>query len=312
MTNESRSAIPHSTPERLVDALNGVFGKQIDNRAVHAKGVVLEGSFMPNPAASGLSMAPHLQKTIVPITVRFSDFAGVPTIPDTDPNATPRGMALKFHLPDGSETDIVAHSFNGFPSKASDDFRLLLIAVAASGPDAPAPKPVDAFFGQHPEAKAFFAGLPPPPVSYATLAYFGVNSFRFINAKGEATIGRYRIEPVAGAHFLDAAQIADAGHDYLIHEIGHRVTDDPVRFRLVAQIAAKDDAIDDPSIAWPDTRERIELGEIVITRLLADSAEAERRLMFQPIALPPGIEPADPMIKDRGDAYPVSYQRRHG
>ena len=29
-----------STPAALVDALNGVFGKQTDNRAVHAKGIV--------------------------------------------------------------------------------------------------------------------------------------------------------------------------------------------------------------------------------------------------------------------------------
>ena len=312
MANQPHGAIPHPTPDQLVDALNGVFGRQTDNRAVHAKGIVLEGSFMPDPSASSLSRAPHLQKTIVPLTVRFSDFAGVPNIPDTDPNATPRGMALKFHLPDGAETDIVAHSFNGFPSKTSVDFRLLLNAVAASGPNAPAPKPLDLFFAQHPEARAFFAGLPPPPVSYATLPYFGVNSFTFINAEGRATVGRYRIEPLAGVHFLDAEQIAAAQSDYLIHEIGHRVAEDPVRFRLVAQIAGEDDVIEDPSIAWPDSREKVDLGEIVITRVVDDSTKAQRQLMFTPTNLTPGIEPADPMIQDRGDAYPVSYQRRHG
>ena len=37
-----------STPAELVDALNGVFGKQTDNRAVHAKGIVLEGKFTPS------------------------------------------------------------------------------------------------------------------------------------------------------------------------------------------------------------------------------------------------------------------------
>jgi catalase len=37
----------------------------------------------------------------VPVVVRFSDFAGVPSIPDTDPRASPRGMAIKFKLPDG-------------------------------------------------------------------------------------------------------------------------------------------------------------------------------------------------------------------
>ncbi|HUC03577.1 MAG TPA: catalase, partial [Methyloceanibacter sp.] len=89
-----------SLPTELIDALNAVFGKQTDNRAVHAKGIVLEGKFTPSAEAAALSKAPHLQAgATVPVTVRFSDFAGVPAIPDTDPNASPRGMAVKFHLP---------------------------------------------------------------------------------------------------------------------------------------------------------------------------------------------------------------------
>ena len=47
------------TPAQLVDALNAVFGKQTDNRAVHAKGVVLEGKFTPSPETASLSKAPH-------------------------------------------------------------------------------------------------------------------------------------------------------------------------------------------------------------------------------------------------------------
>jgi hypothetical protein len=59
------------TPAQLVDALNALFGKQTDNRA----------------------------------------FAGVPAIPDTDPKASPRGLAVKFHLPEGTDTDLVTHSY---------------------------------------------------------------------------------------------------------------------------------------------------------------------------------------------------------
>jgi catalase len=122
-----------STPAELVDALNDVFGKQTDNRAVHAKGVVLEGKFIPSPEAASLSKAPHLQAgTTVPITIRFSDFAGVPAIPDTDPNASPRGMAVKFHLPDGSDSDLVMHTYNGFPTATADEFRQLLIVLSLS------------------------------------------------------------------------------------------------------------------------------------------------------------------------------------
>jgi hypothetical protein len=38
-------------------------------------------------------------------------FAGVPAIPDTDPKASPRGLAVKFHLTEGTDTDLVTHSY---------------------------------------------------------------------------------------------------------------------------------------------------------------------------------------------------------
>ena len=125
----------HSTPEQLVDALNGVFGKQqLGVRAVHAKGINLKGEFRPSSSASEVSKAPHLQQISVPIRVRFSDFTGFPNIADTDKLASPRGMAIKVHLPDGSATDLVAHSFNGFPAATVDEFRELLVALGSSGP----------------------------------------------------------------------------------------------------------------------------------------------------------------------------------
>ena len=38
----------NSTPAELVDALNLVFGKQTYGRAVHAKGIVMRGRFLPS------------------------------------------------------------------------------------------------------------------------------------------------------------------------------------------------------------------------------------------------------------------------
>jgi catalase len=300
-----------STPAELVDALNGVFGKQTDNRAVHAKGVVLEGKFTPSPSAATISKAPHLQQTAVPVTVRFSDFAGVPTIPDTDANASPRGMAVKFKLPDGSDTDLVMHSYNGFPTATADEFRQLLIALAASGPNAPKPIPLEKFFETHPIAKTFLTAEKPAPVSYATLLYFGVNSFKFTNAKGDSTIVRYQMEPVGDAQYLTKKQLAAAGPNYLVDEIRERVADGPVRMKLQVQVAEAGDKIEDPSIAWPDSRKTVELGVIEIDKVDPDSDAAQRALLFIENKVPAGIEPADPMITARSEAYPVSFARRH-
>lgn len=196
----------------------------------------------------GLSCrAPHFQKA-VPLTVRFSDFAGIPTIADTDALANPRGLALKFHLPDGTETDLVTHSFNGFPTATADEFRQLTLALATSGPDAAKPTPAERYLAAHPIAKAFLESQQPPPVSYATLTYFGVNSFKFTNAEGKASFGRYRIVPQAGNQFLSAEKVANAAPGYLADEIRRRVARGPVRFSVRVQLPEPGDKIDDPRL----------------------------------------------------------------
>jgi catalase len=247
----------------------------------------------------------------VPVTVRFSDFAGVPTIPDTDPNASPRGFAVKFHLPDGTDTDLVTHSYNGFPTATAEEFRDLLLALAASGPDAPKPTPLEKFFETHPIAKTFLTAEKPAPVSFGTLPYFGVNTFKFTNAKGDVTYVRFQLQPEAGAQYLTKGQLAAVGPNYLREEIVKRVGEGPVRFKYVAQIAEQGDKLDDPSIAWPDDRKTVELGTIEVEKAVADSDAAQRALLFIENALPPGIEPEDPMINIRSQAYAISFARRH-
>jgi catalase len=299
-----------SLPEELVDAFNGVFGVHPSMRSNHPKGLVLEGTFTPAASAASVSKAAHLQKkkAPVPVTVRFSAGSGQPSVPDT--SQMPRGMAVKFSLPDGSKTDLVVLSFNGFPVATAEEFRDFLLAVGASGPDAPKPTAIETFLASHPAAKNFVESPKPQPVSYATLPYFGINSFKFTNAKGGVTFGRYQLRPVAGEHFLTQEQLGTAEPDYLSTEIRERVRRGPAKFKLVLQVAQKDDKIDDPTIAWPDSRRQIELGTITITKALADSQTAEKKLLFMPGALVPGIEPADPMIAARSASYIVSLSRR--
>ncbi|HMU31596.1 MAG: catalase family peroxidase [Nitrospira sp.] len=307
---EEPPANPKSLAEQLVDAFNGVFGVHPGMRANHPKGMVLEGTFTPTASAASVSKAAHLQKkkTAVPVTVRFSAGSGQPSVPDT--SQMPRGMAVKFSLPDGSKTDLVVLSFNGFPVATAEEFRDFLLAVGASGPDAPKPTPIEQFLATHPAAKHFVESPKPQPVSYATLPYFGINAFKFTNAKGHVTFGRYQLRPMAGEHFLTQEQLNTMDPDYLSAEIRERLRRGPAKFTLLLQVAEKGDKIDDPSIAWPDSRKQIKLGTISITKAVADSQAAEKKLLFMPGALVPGIEAADPMIAARSASYVVSLSRR--
>ena len=298
-----------SVPEQLVDDFNSVYGVHRGARANHAKGVILEGTFTPSAAAASVSKAGHFQKRkrSIPVIVRFSDCSGLPTVPDTE--EMPRGMAVRFTLPDGSKTDIVVLSVNGFPVATSEQFGEFLRAISMSGPEAPKPTALDQFLGSHPAAKAFVEAPKPPPVSYATLPYFGINTFKFTNAKGVATFGRYQLQPVAGEHVLTKEQVSKMGPDYLVDEIGDRVRRGPAKFKLMLQVAEQGDKTEDPSIAWPDTRKKVELGTIAITKTTTESHTADKQL-FLPGALVPGIEAADPMIAIRTASYPISFGRR--
>src|SRR5260370_39992452 len=103
-------------------------------------------------------------------------------------------------------------------------------AAAASGPGAAKPTPIEKYLQAHPNAVPFVTQQKPPPESFATTAYFGVNAFGFVDASGKKTILRYRIVPEAGEKYLDAAIAASKGTNYLTEEIAARVDKAPVKF----------------------------------------------------------------------------------
>ncbi len=148
----SRVAAAAPSPQQMVDALHAAFGDH-HSRAVHAKGIMALGTFTPVADAATLSKAPIFILGALPILVRFSDFTGIPEIPDTVGDANPRGFALKIKLPDGSTADVVSHSFNGFPTATSAEFRELLLSISSSGANAAKPTALDSFLGSHPIAK---------------------------------------------------------------------------------------------------------------------------------------------------------------
>jgi len=298
--------------EQLVDALNALFGVHPGYRPVHAKGIVCAGTFRPAATAASVSRAPHLQGALVPITVRLSDFAGVPTVPDGDPLASPRGMAIKFHLPGGIDTDILAHSYDGFPTRTAEEFLDFVRALAASGPGSPAPKPIASFLASHPQARRFAEAPKPAPASFATESYYGVNAFRFINREGTSRHGRYRIRPEAGEEHLDSAEAARRPGNYLFDELAQRLSQGAAQFRLLFQLADDGDPVDDGSLPWPEERPQVELGTLSLTSRVADSAVAERGLIFDPARLVDGIElSSDPLLLARSAVYAISYRRRH-
>lgn len=297
------------SPAGLVEALHNVFGRH-HARPAHAKGLLLEGSFNPTPAARGLCAATLFAEGMVPVIARFSNSTGLPDIADTAPEANPRGLAVRFHLHDGAETDLVTHSFDGFPVKTGEEFGVFLRAVAASGPAAPKPTALDRFLSTHPETVRFLTTQKPAPVSWATLVYFGVNAFRFTDGQRRDTHVRYRLVPRAGEQLLDASALPTKGPNYLSEEIAARVQQGLVVFDWFAQLAQPADALDDPTTAWPEDRQLVNLGTITLGRVSFDQQATAKAIGFLPGRLPAGMAAVDPLVAIRDAVYRIAYAER--
>ncbi|RYG16505.1 MAG: catalase [Caulobacteraceae bacterium] len=280
------------------------------SRAVHAKGILLDGTFQAAEGARTLSSATLFDGETRRITGRFSDFTGFPDIADLSPDASPHGFGFKVHMVTEPDYDVVAHSFNGFPVATAAEFGAFMRAIGESRTATSHPTAVDTFLSGHPAASAFVMSPKPAPASFATTAYFGVNAFQYTNAAGEVVYIRYRLAPEAGQHNLDEAQAKLEANDYLQTEIAQRVEAAPIRFTWLAQIAEAGDVIDDPSIAWPESRRLVTLGTITLNAVTADPEVIDKDFLLLPGRTPDGMDVADPMLTARDDAYAVSFEGR--
>jgi catalase len=304
-----------SLAEQAVDAINAASGGQDGYRAAHAKGTLLSGSFSATPEAAALTRAAHMQGEPVRTTVRFSNGAGDPGAPDYAAREG-RGMAVKFYLPDGEKTDIVALSLPSFFVRTPEDF-VEFTRTRVPDPETGEPdmQKIGAFLEAHQEALPAiqFVLAAKPPVSYATVAYNSIHSFGWQNSDGAARWVRYRWEPEAGEQALEPEDAKERGRDYLQEEIVERVQGDGAAFRLFVVLADEGDAVDDPTVAWPEEREKIEVGRLELTGLEEGRERDGDVLVMDPSRVVDGIElSGDQILRFRPHAYAVSVQRRAG
>ncbi len=301
------------TPEALVDALNAVFGRHKGLRASHAKGLCAEGRFEPTAAGREFSSSP-LFAGPAPVTARFSIAGGNPKVSDKARAA--RGLALRVHLADGAEHDLVMLSTPVFFAPDPETFvGFLQVRVPDPATGKPDPDKIKAFAEAHPETKRQAAYLAEAPISasYATAPYFAIHTFLFTDAQGHQKPARWVFGPAAGIQGLSEAELERLGDDYLAAELRERVAAGPAMWSVQLQLPAADDPLADPTVAWPDDRQRVEVGRLEITTVAAEGAPGGcDPLVFLPDNLAAGIEPVsgDPILAARSPAYAVSLARR--
>jgi catalase len=271
---------------------------------------MLSGTFTPSPAAAKLTKAAHANRPSVPVTVRYSNSTGLPTVPDNNPALSgPRGIAVRFSLADHVHTDVVAHSTNGFPVRTGEEFLQFLRAAADAG--AGKPEAIGSFLATHPSAKRFVEAPKPIPTSFAKEAFFAVTSFKFTNAEGVSRHGRFRIRPDDGTEYLTDQQAAAKSPNFLFDEIDQRLAKGPIRLGVFVQLAGTGDDVTNASITWPEDREEIRFGTITLTQRVDEKDPERWKIIFDPVPRIDGMDSSgDPLTEVRSEIYLHSGRRR--
>lgn len=300
------------TPQKMMDTAESTGKPQPGYRRAHSRGICFTGTFAPTPAAAALSRARAFAQASIPVVGRFSTPGNNPYAPD---NAAPvRGMAMQLKTDDGQDWRIAMNSFPFFATATPEAFQAMNLAgrpdPATGKPD---PAKMQAVIAAHPEILAFqqWAKTSPKSDSLANTRYNGVNAFRLIDAKGVERVVRWSMRPRAPFTSMTPEQLKVAEPTFLATDLDRRLAAGPLRWDMVLQFAAPGDAVENPSIAWPDSRPETTIGTLTMTAAQVQESGPCRDLNFDPLTLPTGIASTnDPVLHARSAAYSVSFNRR--
>lgn len=299
-------------PQALVDGFESVFGLHPGQRRGGAKGLCAEGHFTGTAEGQALSSATAFSGERIPVVARFSLSGGNPRAPDKA--KTPRNLALQMTLPGGEAWRLGNISA---PVHSAATPQAMLAGFQARRPDPQTGKPdparLKAHAEAHPEARvqADWLAAHGVPASFATVNYWGVHAFRFVNAKGQAQFAKWVFEPVGGQELLDEEKLKALPDEFLAEELRRRVAAKPVEFQMRLQLAEPGDNLVNPTQTWPDERRTVTVGRLTIDKVEAGPGGACEPLVFDPMVLPRGIEASDdPVLRMRSAAYAVSAGRR--
>jgi catalase len=301
-------------PGRFLDTFESTFGKFEGHRRSGAKGVCATGEFVGSAEARALSASAAFSGKPVPVIVRFSVGGANPNAPDN--TRTQRNMALQFNLPAGETWQMGNISAPVFGAATPEQFHGRLESLRPDpATKAPDPAKVKAFADANPEVLLqgrYFAGQP-VPASFATVNYWGVHAFGFIDARGNKTWGKWIFEPVGGTAGLTDEEAKAKGANFLFADLRERVKAGRASFDFNLQIAQPGDKLDSAVVPLPDDRKKVTLGRLRVTDVSPDSGGACLTITFVPTVLPKGVEAsADPLLPARAAPYAVGLARRLG
>lgn len=301
------------TPQRFTKAIETSNGQVYHGfRRAHAKGVCVAGYFEGNGKGSALSRARVFAQVRTPFVGRMSIGGGSPY--GLDGQARVRSMALQLNSDDGQQWRM---AMNNFPFFGVSTVQGFYAQTVANTPDPATGKPDPAkraaFARSHPEFARFaaWANSAPWSTSWANTTYNGVNTFRFVNRAGQIHDVRWSMLPQTPFVAMTAEQRAAADGSFLSADLQQRLAQGPLRWSMVVTVAQPGDPIADPSQTWPEQRQHVDVGSVVIESTAAQATGNCRDINYDPLVLPTGVQGSeDPILAARSAIYSVSFNRR--
>ena len=245
-------ALEQTSPDAVIQALQGVYGAHPGFRKNHAKGTCATGSFVGLSEATSYSRSALFSGATIPVVARFSIGGGDPNTPDAGKG--PRGMGLEFRFADGSKQHMTMINAPMFLATVPKTFLDNLLAAkpdpATGKPD---PAALKAFAETHPDSAAmtkFYADHNPPP-SYANSVFFGIHTFKFIDKNNKTTLVKWRFVPEDGEKELTNAELTSMPRDFLEQALIDRVKQGPVKWDMWVTVGEPGDPETDPTVLWP-------------------------------------------------------------
>ncbi|MDG0809638.1 catalase [Cohnella rhizosphaerae] len=293
-----------------VDELERLSGVHPGSRRVHAKGICCRAAFKPSGLAAGLTTAVHLREQggEVEAIVRFSGSSSDPSLADL--MSPGKGMAVRFQPAGGDVSVLTAVNVPVFFAKTPSSFiDLIKEANRLKGGGFEAIAAAAELAAHFPEARHAMAhiGKLRPPASYGACRYYAIHAFMLVDAAGKRRPAKFEWLPELEVETLSLGALKSLPEDYLERDAAERLKHAPLRFHLNIVLGQDGDPTDDPTVPWPDGRERIEGGILEVTDVIPEPDG----LTMDPTVTGAGIEPSDdPILRFRSPVYRESARRR--
>ncbi|MDI7744262.1 catalase [Lysinibacillus fusiformis] len=296
--------------------------ERIPERVVHARGTAAHGVFECYEDASDITKAKFLSEKgkQTPVFVRFSTVAGSRGSGDTVRDV--RGFATKFYTDEGNY-DLVGNNIPVFFIQDAIKFPDFVHAVKPE-PHNEIPQAQSAhdtfwdFVANNQESAhmvMWHLSDRAIPRSYRMMEGFGVNTYRFVNAEGQAHFVKFHWKPKLGVHSLvwdEAQKIAGKDPDFHRRDLYDNIEQGNFpEYELGVQLIAQEDEfkfdfdILDPTKIWPEEEVPVRiLGKMTLNNNVDNFFAETEQVAFHVGHVVPGIDFSnDPLLQGRLFSY---------